>query len=205
MKQMSRRVPEEIAADTEEINEAIRSLTREELLKLEKYAKWRIKGIGRASEGRNREDLMQDAVTQTLSGQRSWNKSVSFVQYLIGVMRSISSHWKEQFDPNSALLESEAIYSSPEGKEKNPFLDAPSTAPDAERLIMAKQEIEQIEILFSDDHQALEVIAGWRLEMSGPEIQKELDISQKEYETIARRIRRNVSPSIPDQIRNSSR
>jgi DNA-directed RNA polymerase specialized sigma24 family protein len=205
MKQMSRRVPEEIAADTEEINEAIRSLTRAELLKLERYAKWRIRGIGRASEGRNHEDLMQDAVTQTLSGQRSWNKSVSFVQYLIGVIRSISSHWKEQFDPDSALLESEAVYASPEGKEKNLFLDAPSTAPDAERLIMARQEIKQIEILFSDDHQALEVITGWRLEMSGPEIQKELGISQKEHETIARRIRRNVRPSVPDQTRNSSR
>jgi hypothetical protein len=148
---------------------------------------------------------MQDAVTQTLSGQRSWNKSVSFVQYLIGVIRSISSHWKEQFDPDSALLESEAVYASPEGKEKNLFLDAPSTAPDAERLIMARQEIKQIEILFSDDHQALEVITGWRLEMSGPEIQKELGISQKEHETIARRIRRNVRPSVPDQTRNSSR
>jgi DNA-directed RNA polymerase specialized sigma24 family protein len=192
MKQISRRVPEELAAGPDEISEAIESLTDVQLLKLEKYARWRIRGLGQANDGRDYEDLMQEAITSTLTGPRQWNKSVSFERHFIGAMRSISSHWREQFDPDSPQLESEVIRISQEGKETNLFLNALSTDPPAERALIARQDIEEIEKHFVEDREALDVIGGWRSEMTGPEIQEVLGISKTAYETIARRVRRNA-------------
>jgi len=194
MKQMSRRVPEEIAAGSDEVEEAVKRLSRPQLLRLENYAKKRIRGLGRANEGRDHNDLMQEAITRTLTGQRHWNKSVTFVVHLFGVIQSISNHWGEQFDPESAQLESEITRTSPEGKDSFHLHDAPSTLPNAEHVLSAKQEIERIESLFAKDQKALDVIGGWRSEMTGPEIQEVLEISKTEYETIARKIRRNVQP-----------
>jgi len=34
--------------------------------------------------------------------ERRWNRDVDFVTHLIGVMRSISSHWKRDFDEKEA-------------------------------------------------------------------------------------------------------
>lgn len=192
MKQMSRRVPEEIAAGLHEVEEAIRCLSRPQLLRLENYAKKRIRGLGRANEGRDHNDLMQEAITRTVSGQRRWNKSVTFEQHLFGVIRSTSTHWGEQFDPESAQLESEITLTSPEGKDSFHLHDVPSTLPNVEQALSAKQEIEGIESLFAKDRKALDVIGGWRAGMTGPEIQEALEISKIEYETIARKIRRNV-------------
>jgi DNA-directed RNA polymerase specialized sigma24 family protein len=157
MKQISRRVPEDKTAGPDEISEVIESLTAEQLLKLEKFARWRIRGLGRANDGRDHEDLMQEAITSTLAGHRRWNKSVSFEQHLIGAMRSISTHWGEQFDPDSARLESEVLRISVEGKESNPLLNAPSTLPDVERVLSARQAIEEIESHFVDDREMLDV------------------------------------------------
>lgn len=136
-KKLSRRVPEEKAASQDEIQTAIHSLTEAELLRLEKFARWRIRGLGRASGGRDWEDLLGETLTATLDDDhRRWNKSVSFVQHLLGAMRSISTAWKKKFDPDEAYLESEITRASSEGKVPSALPEAPSTAPDAERILM---------------------------------------------------------------------
>src|SRR5437763_7081265 len=113
----SRRVPEERAATREEVVAAVEALTRHEYLRLEQYARWRIRGIGRAARGRDWEELLREAISATYEGSRHWNKeSVDFPGHLIGVMRSISSHWRDQFNPDEAFLESEVIRVTPEGK-----------------------------------------------------------------------------------------
>lgn len=191
-KKPSRRIPEEQAATPEEIREAIDVLRPAELLRLKKFAYFRVLGLGRASKGRNHEDLLEEAVTATLTGSRGWNKSVSFVQHLLGAIRSIASHWGEEFDPGEALLEAEVTSTTPEGEEYSPLLNAPSTSPDGERVLVAKQEVEAIERLFAEDPQVLEIIGGLRAEMTGPEIQEALSLSKTEYETARRRMRRGI-------------
>lgn len=188
----SRRIPDEKAATQDEIRTAINSLTGPELLRLEKFARLRIRGLGRASAGRDWKDLLGEAIKATLAGDRRWNNTVGFVQHLLGAMRSISTGWKKKFDPDEAHLESELIRPHPEGGESRILDDARSTNPDAERILMAKQEVEKIQQLFADDALALDIIGGWRSEMTGPEIKEALGISQREYETAVRRIRRRI-------------
>lgn len=196
----SRRIPEEQAASLEQVEAAIESLTKDDSRRLEQYAKWRIRGIGRSRLGRTHEDLLQEAIRSTLSGaelnapgDRRWKKvTVNFVRHLIEAMRSISSHWREQFDPNEAFSESEVIRVSPSGKVSNPVRDVPSSIPDSYRDIEAKVAIEYIERLVAGHSLASLIIDGLREGMTGPEIQGTLEISQKEYETAMKWLRRTV-------------
>jgi hypothetical protein len=193
-KQASRRVPPEKAASLEEISAAVESLSEEDLWRLEKYARYRIRGIGRAAMGRDHEDLLREAIAATCDPERRrWNiGAVSFTQHLKGVMRSVSSHWREGFDEEEATLEADAIRIGEEGEEINPLLEARSPLPDPERSLAAKEELSQIEGLVADRALAALIVGGMREGSSGPEIKELLGISQTEYETEMKWLRWNV-------------
>lgn len=189
----SRRVPVENAATQDEIKTAIQSLTPADSIRLQKFARFRMRGLGRASNGRDWQDLMDQALTNTLDpNHRSWNKSVTFVMHMLGAMRSISTAWKKAFDPDEASLESDLIRSGGEVRAVSIFDDIPSNSPDGEWVMVARQEIAEIEKHFAQNSIELDVISGWRAEMTGPEIKEALGISQKEYETAVRQIRRTA-------------
>lgn len=193
-KQASRRVPPEKAASLEEISAAVESLSEEDLWRLEKFARYRLRGIGRVAMGRDHEDLLREAIAATCDPERRrWKiDAVSFVQHLKGVMRSISSHWREGFDKEEAVLEADAIRINESGKEINPLLEAESRLPDTERSLAAKEELSQIEKLVADRPLAALIVGGMREELSGSEIKQLLGISQTEYETEMKWLRRNV-------------
>jgi len=193
-KPASRRVPLEKAASLEEIAVAVESLTGEDWWRLEQYARWRIKGLGRIAQGRDHKDLLHEAIAETCDPEgRRWNKAeVSFVRHLKGAMQSISSHWREKFDDEEAILEADAIRVGKDGKEVNPLLNVASPLPDAERTLAAKEQLAQVERLVADRPLAALIVGGMRDKMSGPEIKELLGISQKEYETEMRWLYRNV-------------
>lgn len=193
-KQASRRLPPEKAASLEEISAAVESLSEEDLWRLEKYARYRLRGIGRAAMGRDHEDLLREAIAATCDpGRRRWNiGAVSFVHHLKGAMRSISSHWREGFDKEEAMLETDAIRTNESGREINPLLEAESPIPDPERALAAKEELSQIEKLVADRPLAALIVGGMREGSSGSEIKQILGISQTEYETEMKWLRRNV-------------
>jgi hypothetical protein len=193
-KQASRRVPPEKSAKLEEIGAAIDSLSKEDLWRLEQYARWRLKGIGRAARGHNYEDLLRESIMATCDPERRrWNiEKVSFVQHLKGVMRSISSHWLEKFDSDEPILEAEAIRSDGSGYEINPLLEAESPIPDPERTLAAKEELLQIEMLLIDRPLASLIVDGMKEGHSGAEIKQILEITQTQYETEMKWLRRNA-------------
>ena len=97
-------------ATVDEVQAAVEGLSAANLLRLEKFARWRVRGLGRRAGGRDHRDLLQEAMTSTLAGDRNWNKAaVHFVGHLLGAMRSISTHWGEQADPEDVLLEADEL------------------------------------------------------------------------------------------------
>ena len=193
-KKSTRGVPEAQAATRDEVDLAIEALTPGQLVKLKKFAGWRIRGLGRASLRRDAEVLLQDALTSTLVGcegsgeGRRWNKKVDFVKHLTESMRSISDHWRTQFDESEPLLESEVTTVNTEGEEYSPMDDVPSEDPTAERALLAKEEVRQIFELFRGDDEAILVLQGWVEGMSGPEIM-DLGFTERRYEATIKRIR----------------
>lgn len=182
-------------ASEEEVIDALNALTDGQLKALKQYARWRIRGLGRKNLGRNFEDLLQEAATATLAGDRHWNKDCGdFFGHLIWAMRSISSNWRRKFDEGEPYLESEVIQTTPEGKESNPMYDVPSPSQDGRRVCAAKDHVEHIEKLVSNSNRPLAslIIDGWRDEMTGPEIKEALGITQTELETEMRWLRRTA-------------
>lgn len=148
------------------------------------------------AKGRDHDDLLGEAVQDTLDPtKRSWNKDVSFVRHLIGAMRSISSHWRERFDPDEARLESEVIRTTEEGDVLSPLNLVRSSEPAADRALEARQQLEDIEKAVADDRVVSDILGGMRAEMSPNEIREVLDLTTTEYETAMRRFRRRVRPA----------
>ena len=169
-------MPEERAATPDEVRAALDALGEADLVRLEKFARYRIRGLGRKAEGRDHDDLLGEAIRDTLDPEkRRWNKDVSFVRHLVGAMRSISSHWREQFDENEPLLESELLQTTD--------------------ILAAKEELERIEKAVADDTVVSDILGGLRAEMLAGEIREVLGLSVIEYETAMKRFRRRVRPT----------
>jgi hypothetical protein len=64
--------------------------------------------------------------------------------------------------------------------------------PDSERVVAARQRLDRIRKAFATDDKVLRVIEGLGLGKKGPEIQKEMGISNTEFETIMTRLRRGI-------------
>jgi hypothetical protein len=189
----SRRVPESTAAGDEEIVAAIEALTDHELRLLRQYARGRVSILKRKALGRDLADLLQQAITDTLSGKRHWNKdAVDFPGHLVGAMRSIAWNWGQQFDTDEPQLESEIARTSPDGRPFNPMLNATSPSLDARRVTAAQARLEHVERLVAGRPLAALIVAGMCDRMTGPEIKKELEISQTELETEMRWVRRTL-------------
>lgn len=208
---------EEGIASAEEVEYAISRLTTAELSKIDSYAKYRILGLGAYSKGYTKEALLNEALTRTLEGKRNWRKSaVDLVGHLIGTIKSISSHWIEESKVHKEslhsgdskdldneekiqrkeLLESEVLNETVEGKSLSPIEIAPSLDPDQERTMAAKQQLEEIRQMFSDDKQVLDVIDGLSCEMTGVEIQGVTGMTLNEYDAAIKRLRRTVRKMI---------
>jgi CheY-like chemotaxis protein len=176
------------------VHQAIEALSSAELLKLQKFAAFRIQGLGRAACGRTWVDLLQEAQLRTLIGAEStirgrhWNKNVDFVRHLTGVMLSISSSWKRKFK-EEAYLESEVIVLDAEGHELSPIDDIPSADTAADQSLIAKEKEDEVMRVFRADDDATRVLQGLLAGMKKNEIIQKRGISNKEYQAAMKRIR----------------
>jgi DNA-directed RNA polymerase specialized sigma24 family protein len=201
------------AATQAEIVAAMESITDENSERLEQVAVNRIIRIGRkAANGRDHEDLIQEAMERTLVGRRVWHPArVAFVPYLVGVLWSIAGEWAGQRkrnlgSPEYAALESQITKEDEEGKELSPFATLGDTRPTVEEaMVEAETEAEQealacaIEEHFVEDENASLVVMAWQEGMDGPAIQKDFGFSETTYRSAVRRIKRNSKTIMEDR------
>ena len=187
--------PPRLAATTVEISAAIDALTHEELEALEVFARKRVEMLGNKRHGRDYEDLLQEAITDTLSGDRSWYKDVDFCHYVYWAMHSISNRWIKAKKDVVAGKRLDPATMTDDGGSWNLQTNIPSDLPSPERLAWEKEELERIEHLLQDDPAALQVFGFLRQEFKGPEIQEATGLTQSAYETIVKRMRSKVRRS----------
>jgi hypothetical protein len=185
-----RQKAEDEGASIDEVRSAIGSLSEEELLRLERYARFRIRSLGGRTLGRDHEDLLREALSATLGGDRRWKRrKVDFFTHLVGVMRSLSSHWNERERTVGVLSESEL---NDESGKFSPLTTASSSSPSADRILEAQQELQRIEKLFAADSDVLAIMRGLGEGMTGPEIQIAANLDRKDYESAMKRMRRGI-------------
>lgn len=127
------------------------------------------------------EDLLQEAITKTLAGTRRWNRSVTILKHLDRTMESDSSHiaGKRAAHPTVAIRT---------GKR-----EPKSVRADVRTKIDAAEEVEKILAIFRNDSPAMDVLQLRGDGFAASEIRLKLGISEAEYETITRRIRRHLA------------
>ena len=181
-----------------EVDRAIKELSSTELLQLQLFAKFRIRGLGRAARGRDWEDLLEEALYRTLIGAedtqngRHWNRRVSFVQHLKGAILSIASVWKRQFKEESTYLMSELLFHDAEGQGYSPIDNVASSSSLADQRLIEKNEEDRVFGLFKDDSEALQLLRGLMDGLRKTEIMSRYGLEEKRYAAALRRIRLKV-------------
>jgi len=191
-------MPDGTSANRDEIHWALEALTPGELLKLKQFSAWRMRALGRAACGRTWEDLLSEAKLAILKGVanngsgRRWKAGVDLVTQLAGAMRSISSHWKRDFDEREPDLESEISTHNRDGNATSALDSADSHAPSQERDLAARQQWNLIVKRCRDDRSATDVLDGLSRELTSSEIMNMFTLTRWEYLQATARIRRRA-------------
>jgi len=186
-----------VALEKIEVDRAIKALTRVDQLRLQQFAMFKVRGLGRAAGGRDWQDLLQEALYRTLIGAtdarngRHWNKKVDLVKHLTEAMRSIASSWTRQFTAEAAntYLVSELQMCDSEGEEYSPLDHIASGHVLADDHLIEIDEEDRILAMLKDDADASRVLAGWMDGLKKNEILPRYGLDEKRYAAAVRRIR----------------
>ena len=203
-KMPSRRVSNKAAATPADIRVAIEALSSADWTRLRNYAAYRIRKLGPKADGRSREELLQITLLLLLDDTRRWDRTkVEFVPFMIGAMKSVSSNWARGYKPEETLLlvlDSEKT--NEDGETFRPIEQLEDDNPNPEqRLVEGEQRqadarrLKMIDELFEGDEGAQMVIEAWRDGYDPPGVRTLWGLSQNDYNTIVRRIRRTIDLS----------
>ncbi len=78
-----------------QIRDAVLSLSRTQLLRLRRYAQWRINRPEHGADAHDYQDLLREALTATVAGDCPWVEGIDFFWHLVRATRTISSRWEE--------------------------------------------------------------------------------------------------------------
>ena len=164
-----------------DVASAIRALSSNDLLRLNALARLWTRGMP-GSLGWA--DLLQEAIARALDGSRKWPPGVTILAFLAGVMRSIcDDHWRHE------VREARVIVRGADAADARAE-DVSTSHPDPERVVAAAQALSDIHELFVGDNAALMIITGLAEGLTAAEICKTCGMSEREYDTTRKRMRR---------------
>ena len=183
-----------LPATHEEIRAAFEALTPIELARLAKYARWRLRAFGSRQLSRDADEFIKDALISLLDGRRTWHpQKIPFYVCFKGVIKSQTYNLRTR-GPEDAFDELTSLRKKDDADMAEP-LDrrASRTFQDPERELEWAQIERLINERFSDDVEAALMLEA-RLEGKTPtEIREALGLTQQQYETIVKRVRRAIA------------
>lgn len=209
VKESIRRVPRNAAATPSEVTATIEALSPADFQRLIRSAGFHILRVGpRAADDKTAEELLNAAVCDLLNDTRRWDKTkVGFIRFLTQAMRSISSNWAKTYDEETtSVLESQLKRINDGGTTVTIYDRFPDSRPNPEEHLLHSEFVEQqrlwhagilrqIDESFRDDEEAQKVLMAWREGYDPPTVRDLWGFSQNQYNTIVRRIRRNLERS----------
>lgn len=154
----------------------LEKVSKTDLLRLKAIARLHARGL---PAGIGWTDLLHEAIVRVLDGSRKPPPGLSMVAFLAGVMRSIKAeHWRRLRRDARTFAPSAHV-----DDERDP-------APDPERTLAAAEALAALDRLFADDPLALQVIEGLGQGLSAEEIRKAYAMSETDYDSTRKRMRR---------------
>jgi DNA-directed RNA polymerase specialized sigma24 family protein len=186
-------IPASATFSTEEIKEAIISLSDANMRRLHKIAM-------RYCSGRlDPDDLLQESFAAALDGRRNCPRNVDVVCFLAGAIRSLAS---SQFKSLQHSPELHIIATQNDDCEDTQETDWPSEAPNADQMLISEQEAAAIHAavlsLFTDDEIAKLIVEGEMEDMDANEIYELTGLDKTAYASKRRLIRRRIDKAYPE-------
>src|SRR5262252_211555 len=165
-----------------DVARAIHSLSDADLVRLKALAQLWARGLPR---GLSWSDVLHEAIARALDGSRKWPRGIPILAFLSGVMRSIcEDQWRRE------RLEHEVLAREVDSADLCGIGDTAGSTTDPERAVGAAQSLAAINRLFAADPDALKIIAGLSDGLMAAEICRVYGMSEREYDTTRKRMRR---------------
>lgn len=172
-------------ASPEEAAGTLATMSNADLIRLQHFARFRTAGL----PWLDWEDLLHEAIDRVLSGSRKWPKSVPFIAFMCGTMRSIASEFWRLRSTKGEMSYAELGFHS----DRSRIEEVPDDSPNPEREAAARQLLSEIESLFEGDVAALAVLNGLANGSAPSEIQRLNGMNPKSYATAQKRVRRKIN------------
>lgn len=170
-----------------DVTSAIGNLSDIQWIRLRKIA-----GIYHWVNGMEPDDFLQEALARAMSGVRKCPADQDIVEFLTGVMKSLAgdanrSWWKK----NVVATDDFQVSQQACGDRKEPIRGGVGHEHGVDG-VYATQVLQKLDSIFKDDEEGAMLLMAKIEGDSAQEIQEALKLSQTEYATILRRIRRRV-------------
>jgi DNA-directed RNA polymerase specialized sigma24 family protein len=163
---------------------AIRALSDVDLLRLKAIARVWARGL---PDGLGWADVLNEAIARVLDGSRRWPPGVPLLAFLSGVMRSIcDDYWRRARRDLGLLVRFEDFVDLAGPAEES------EPTPDPERVLAAGQALAAVDRMFAGDPPVLKIIAGLADGLTAKEICRVYGLSECEYDTARKRMRRAI-------------
>jgi DNA-directed RNA polymerase specialized sigma24 family protein len=159
---------------------------------------------GRFAEGREPEDLYQEALARIWEGARTqgkhgrrWRpKQCSFLEEVLGTMMSLASHLAESYGENPGnvpIRDSDFAKAEGAGSFTEVTETVASEIATPEAIYADEEVLRQLEDILMDDKEGSDVLAGLRLGMTEGEIAEETNLSARRVHAAIARIYYKIS------------
>jgi RNA polymerase sigma-70 factor (ECF subfamily) len=173
-----------VARTAAEVASAIHALSDADLMRLKALARLWSRGL---PGGLGWTDVLHEAIARVLDGSRPWPAHVPILAFLSGVMRSIcDDQWRR------VRQEQRLLVSRDDQVSRGWSGDEIDEVPDHERVLAAADVLANVYRLFEGDPLAIKIIAGMSDGLTAREICKAYGISELDYDTTRRRMRRTL-------------
>ena len=163
---------------------ALKLVSENDLLRLKTIARLHARGLPPDVAW---DDLLQEAFTRMITGQRVRPEGLGAVAFLAGIMRSLrADHVRRAYRTDRQALRLDQT--ADEAREVE--LCDPHSSP--EQWLIAQQQLTAIEKLFVDDPVALRIIAGLSNGLSAEQIRSAEGLSKVDYDSARKRMRRSL-------------
>ena len=197
------------AATEDDIRQAIAGLSPGDLVHLKKAARLCLPG----TEYADPQELLNEAVVRTMNavaGQpgRCWPTDVPFMAYLVQTMKGLASDARESLPQRKTVhLEmmttsdgnSETAVALLNHVEQDAITRGIEMEDEKERSRLAQADLDTINAHFAHDDQVQYVIMGRQDNLSVTEVRQLADMSQTQFETAQRRLRRGLEKLFSDR------
>jgi RNA polymerase sigma-70 factor (ECF subfamily) len=180
------------AAPATSVAAALASLSDADLLRLKRFAQFRSLRLPLLDWS----DLLNEAVARVLDGSRRWPSDLDFVVFMRQSIRSIASeHWRGR-QRSPVVTEAEMPDDGLIG-ESSWLNVAARPALHPEREVLAQMALNDVASVFAGDAAALAVLRGLAEGDSAAEIQRQAGLTENQYASTQKRIRRRLGRAFP--------